>query len=190
MAAQTTPVVCPTLSDVLASEECLENFAGLGSTVYIGLKADLESPLTLTDNTYSTPKFKSGKGLYRLDCKDESQKIEGSSQGRRGGFKLTGTLVFEAVNKVVSKMGRSLNNLDYFLIFTDGEDAQIMYDPYRKIKADSDGIKSDTGAASGDDRNTTVSVTLGPVRFPNLYVTPPSDGGWDSLLASKASLPA
>lgn len=184
MAVQNT-IVCPTLSDILASNECLENFAGLGSVVYVGLKEDLAAPLTLTDNTYSTPTFKVGKGLYRFDCKDDSQKIEGSSLGRRKGFAITGTLVLEAVNKLISKTGRALNNLDLFLIFPDGEDAQIMYDPNKKCVADSDGIKTDTGAAASDDRTSTIVYKLQPVKFPNLYVTPPTEKGWDSLLANK-----
>lgn len=184
MAASST-VVCPVLEDVLASQECLENFAGLGSVVYIGLKDDLEAPLTLTDDTYATPKFKAGKGLFRLDLKDESQKIEGSSQGRRGGFTLTCTLVFEAVNPAIAKISRALNNLDYFLIFPDGDETQIMYDPNRKVKAESDGIKSDTGAAASDERNTTITLKLGPVKYCNLYVTAPTAGGWESLRANK-----
>lgn len=187
MASQTLNVVCPTLADILASNECMENFAGLGSVVYVGLKEDLSAPLTLTDNVYSTPKFNSGKGLYRFDCKDDSQKIEGSSLGRRKGFALTGTLVLEAVNKLIAKTGRALNNLDIFLIFPDGDESQIMYDPNKKVVADSDGIKSDTGAAASDDRTTTIVMKLQPVKYPNLYVEQPADGGWDSLLASKAA---
>jgi len=178
-------IVCPTLNDILASEECMENLAGLGSVVYVFLKEDLQSPLVLNDNEYSTPEFKSGKGLYKFDCKDESQQVEGSSLGRRKGFALTGTIVLEAVNKMISKTSRALNNLDIGIIFPDGDEAQIMYDPNRKITFDSDGIKSATGAAASDERTTTLSAKLQPVRYPNLYVTPPT-AGWDSLLAASA----
>jgi len=163
-------VECPTLDHITNDEQCLENFAGLGSVLYVGVKGDLSEKMTLTDNVYSEPKFKSAKGLYRIDCKDESNKITGGSLGRRKGFKLTGTFVLEAVNKVIAKTGRALNNLDLFFIVPDGEEYQIMYDPIRKIVFDADGIQSDTGAAAADDRTTTLTGTLQPVKYMNMYV--------------------
>ena len=172
---------CPTLSPILASEECDENLAGLSSAVYVFLKDDLEAPLVETDGEYSTPAFKTGKGLYRFDCKDDSQQIEGTSLGRRKGFRLTGTIVMEAVSKLMAKTARAMNNLDIGIIFPDGDDAQIMYDPNRKVVFDNDGIQSTTGAAADDDRQTTLTATLGPVKYLNLYVTPPTSGGWESL---------
>ena len=179
-------VTCPTLEHYLASEECLENLAGLGEVAYIGLRADLEAPMTATDDTYSTPQFKSGKGLFKLDLKEESQKIAGESQGKRKGYNITLTMVFDAVNKRVAKIARSLNNLDWFAILPDGDETQIVYDPNKKIRIDSGGLTSDTGAAAGDDRITTVNAILGPVKYPNLFVTAPA-GGWDSLLDPSTS---
>lgn len=172
---------CPTLSNVLASEECDENLAGLGSVVYVFLKEDLVAPLVATENQYSTPQFKAGKGLYRFDCKDDSQQIEGTSLGRRKGFRQTGTIVLEAVNKLMSKTARALNNLDIGIIFPDGEDAQILYDPNRKVVFDNDGIQSTTGASADDDRQVTLTATLGPTKYLNMYVTPPETGGWEGL---------
>ena len=177
---------CPTLSHYNAGDECLENLAGLGEVAYIGLRGDLESPMTATDNTYSTPQFKSGKGLYKFDLKEESQKTAGESQGKRKGFNITLTMVFDAVNKRVSKLGRSLNNLDWFAILPDGDETQIVYDPNKKIRIDSGGMTTDTGAAAGDDRLTTINAILGPVKYPTLYVTAPV-GGWDTLLADDGS---
>jgi hypothetical protein len=46
-----------------------------------------------------------------------------------------------------------------------------MYDPNRKCKADADGIQSNTGKAAADERQTTCSFTLSPVKYPNYYVT-------------------
>ena len=63
------------MGDILRGEMCTENLAGLGTIVYVGLKSDLESPMTATENVYSTPVFKSGKGLFRIDGKRESQKV-------------------------------------------------------------------------------------------------------------------
>ena len=60
-----------------------------------------------------------------------------------------------------------------------------MYDPYKRVKVDSGGISSDTGAAASDDRQTSLELKLNGVKYQNLYVTAP-ETGWDSLLASKA----
>ena len=39
---------CPAMGDILRGEQCTENLAGLGTIVYVGLKSDLESPMTAT----------------------------------------------------------------------------------------------------------------------------------------------
>lgn len=184
-------VNCPTLSNYLAGEDCLENLAGLGEVAYIGLRSDLNTPLAATDNTYTfdaATALKTGKHLVKVDLKEESQKIAGESQGKRKGFNLTGTIVFDAVNAAVAKLARALNNLDIFVIFPEAEgDAQILYDANKKIRIDSGGLTSDTGAAAGDDRITTANFILGPVKYPNLYVNfvpATGEGGaqsWDDL---------
>ncbi len=178
-------VTCPNLVDVLADEECLENLAGLGTDVYIGLKGDLSTPMTATENEYTTPVFASGKGLYKLMCKDDSQQIQGSSLGDRSGFELTVTIVIDSVNKSVGKLMRAINDRDVFVITKDGDVSQILYDPNRKIKKDSGSLTTDTGAKPDDSRVSTITLKQSPVNYPNLYVKEPEEG-WDSLLASKA----
>ena len=175
-------VNCPTLMNYLAQDECLENLAGLGEVVYIGLRGDLAAPLSATDNLYAAPTFKDGKGLFKFDLKEEAQKIAGESQGKRKGYNITGTMVFDGVDAKVSKILRALNNLDWFAIFPDPSgDAQILYDANKKVRIDQGGATTDTGAAASDDRISTVNFILGPVKYPNLFVTAPQDG-WDSLL--------
>ena len=181
-------VNCPQLDHYLAAEECLENLAGLGEVVYVGLRADLKNPMSATDNTYATPEFKDGKGLYKFDLKEEAQKVAGESQGKRKGFNITGTMVFDGVDPRVSKLMRALNNLDWFAIFPDPSgDAQILYDPNKKVRIDQGGATTDTGAQASDERTSTVNFILGPVKYPNLFVTAPQTGGWDSLLVPESS---
>lgn len=177
-------VNCPQLNHILKSEECLENLAGLGSTVYVGVKSDLSAPLAATDDTYATPAFASGKGLYKIEAKNEAQKYAFSSLGPRKGYELTGTIVIEALNHAFSKAGRALNNLDLFFIFKDGDNSLILYDPDRRVEADSGGIAGDSGDTADSDRQATCEFKLKPVKYPLLYVTEPETGGWDSLLAS------
>lgn len=179
-------VNCPTLQDYIAGDQCQENLAGVASTVYAFNKADLQNKLTANENLYSTPSFKSGKGLYKIDCKEEANSIQGTSLGPNKGFRLTLAFTLDAVNKIASKIGRAVNNLDLGFIVVDGEDSQILYDPNRRVKFEADGIQSNTGAAAADDRTTVFNAQLGPVNYPNLYVSAPEEGGWDSLLASAA----
>lgn len=176
---------CPNLLEVLNENQCEENFAGVSSVVYIGLKADLSAPMTLEGCTYSAPTFKEGKGLYKLDCEEEKNKIQGGSLGYRGGFKQTFDMTTRLVNKATSLLGRAINNLDVFFIVEDGDDTQIMYDPQHRVKFDADGIASDTGAAASDERSTHMVATLQPVKYMNLFVTKPEQG-WESLRVKTA----
>ena len=45
-------VTCPEPMDVLAANECLESFGGLGINVYFFNKADLAAPLKPEKNIY------------------------------------------------------------------------------------------------------------------------------------------
>ena len=105
-------VTCPTLEHILNSDQCTENLAGLGEVVYAGVKGDLASPMTATENKYSAPTFKPGKGLFKFECADETQGIMGGSLGYRKGFKQTLEFAIDAVNEIIAKTGRALNNLD------------------------------------------------------------------------------
>ena len=172
---------CPTLKHVLNADQCMENFAGLGDVVYVGLKSDLSAAMTATKNQYSAPTFKEGKGLYQLDCKTKTQGITGTSQGFRNGFELQLDFTIDAVNSDTSEAARALNNLDVFFVVPDGEKWQIMYSPIRRVEADSGSVKSDTGKQPTDDRVTSFSFKMGPVAYPNYYV---NIANIDELLAT------
>lgn len=179
-------ITCPTLKDHLDAEQCMENLAGLSTGIYVFDKNDLAAPLSFksgSEAVYTTPTFKAGKGLYKLDAKDDAQKIESSSLGPRKGFSLTFNFVIQQVSKALGVTNRALNNLNLGFIIQDGDDYQIIYDPARRGKFDNDGIKGDTGAQATDDRQTTYTYKLEPVLYSNLYVEAPT-AGFDSLLAS------
>lgn len=173
-------VQCPGLVNVLNDEQCLENKPGLGTDIYIGLKSELKTPLVATENTYSAPELKEGCYLYKVQCKDDSQQIQGSSLGFRRGFELTCNFVVDSVNKDAGKIARAINNRDIYIIALDDTVSQIMYDPQRKVKFDSGGIATDTGTSPDSDRQTTYAAKLSPVTYPNLYVETP-DEGWDAM---------
>ena len=168
--------------NILKADECLENLAGISADVYVGIKSDLEAPMTAEENVYSTPTFASGKGLYKIQGKNEAQKVSFSSLGPRKGYDLGITIVIESLNKVSSKASRALNNLDLFFIVKDGDESLIIYDPNRRCEADNGGIAGDTGDTADSDRQATCEFHLKPVKSPLLYVTEPAQGGWDSLM--------
>lgn len=178
---------CPEIKDVLAANECLENFGGLGVNVYIFNKADLKAPLKAEKNIYpalTSESFNTGKGLYKFQCKENSQGHTFESLGRRKGFKQQLDYVLESVNAESAEVARGLNNLDLGYIVQDGEKNIIVYDEQHKFEYASGGIKGDTGKKSDDDRMVELSGTLQPTTYGRYEIAAP-DGGWDSLLASK-----
>lgn len=179
-------ITCPTLKDFTNATQCLENLAGLSSTLYVFDKNDLTAKLTQTDGLYSTPGFKAGKGLYKIDCKEDTVGIKGSSLGKRKGFSQELSFTVDSVSPEAAILTRAFNNLDLGFIVKDGENSQILYNPDYKAVADSGGIASDTGQKADDDRQITFTFKLQPCKYCNDYVTEPAESaGWDSLLATK-----
>lgn len=168
----TTPT-CPAMAHYIESTNCMENFAGVGSVVYVGIKSDLAGKLTATNQTYTlaTTDFNTGKGLFKIECKNDVNQIKGESRGQKSGYELTYDFTIDANNKDTAAICRALNNLDFFLIVPDGDEYQIMYDANRRVTIDSGGITTDTGQKAEDDRITTVSVKLSRQKYPNYYVT-------------------
>ena len=180
-------VTCPEPMDVLAANECLESFGGLGINVYFFNKADLAAPLKAEKDTYpalTSDSFKSGKGLYKFECKENSQGHSWESLGRRKGFKQQLDYVLESVNAESAEVARALNNLDLGYIVQDGDKNIIVYDDQHKFEYASGGIKGDTGKKADDDRQVELSGTLQPTAYGRYEIAAP-EAGWDSLLASK-----
>ena len=94
-------ITCPEIKDILAANECLENFGGLGINVYVFDKDELAAPLKAEKNIYpalTSASFKSGKGLFKFECKENSQGHTFESLGRRKGFKQQLDYVLESVD--------------------------------------------------------------------------------------------
>lgn len=179
---------CPEIKDVLAANECLENFGGLGIYVYIFNKADLKAPLKPEKNIYpalTSESFYTGKGLYKFECKESCQGHIFESLGHRKGFKQLLDYVLESVSAESAEVVRSLNNLDCGYIIQDGEKSIIVYDSQHKFEYASGGIKGDTGKKAEDDRQVGLSGTLQPTTYGRYEIAEPETGGWDSLCVSK-----
>lgn len=172
-------LACPSMRHITAAEVCTENFAGLGAVAYFFLKDDINKDNFKVDeegkrlNVYkmTSDVFKNGKGFYRVELKPESQSFTGESDGKNKGFKITGQLIIEVVNEEVSDFCRSLNNLDWGCVLPDGDDKyQLLYNKNRKVQLDAGAVKTETGAASSDDRQTTIAPVQPGCAFPNLYL--------------------
>lgn len=180
--------ICEPLLDVLASEQCAEDFAGIGSVVYMGLKKDLSQPLQPDGPNWSGLQFKAGKGLYRIDCKEEANSIVGSSGGMNGGYNQTLNFTVDFVNKDTAKLARVINNSqDAFYIVEDGDEIQIMYHPKNKVQIESGGVESNTGDAADSDRQMTVAVQLKKCKYPNTYLTLGSGQTLEGLRVTSSS---
>lgn len=165
-------LACPTLAHLKQNSLCAEQFAGLGDIAYVFLKDDLTAEPTVdaTIKGFTALTFKEGKGAYQIDCKIDSDKIEGESLGKRKGFKNTLTLVIDRVDAETSGLMRAINNLEVGFIVPDGEDYQILYNPKRRLEIT---IKSDTGAKTDDDRNTTITAVSKPDFYPHMRLPAP-----------------
>lgn len=163
---------CPELENYLVGEECGESFAGLGEVIYAFERKALKAALARNGETYTLPAnpFKPGKYLYKFECKRESQQIQGEGQGDNAGFRITLNMVLKAVNKRSARILRTIQNRDLCYIIPDGDEYQILYDKNKKVYTESGDITTDTGAAAGDDRQSNVTVKLGPVAFPNMFL--------------------
>lgn len=175
-------MACPTLNDWLNSVHCTENFAGLGTNVYVFIKSEITLALASgKDNVYATPTMASGATLYKLQCKEESVQHKDTSLGKRKGFKQELTFTIEADNADTAVINRALNNNEIGFIVEDNGVSYVIYDPVFNGKFESDGISGDTGAAVTDDRQTTYTYILQPTLYGKYLITEPTTGGWDSL---------
>ena len=179
MAANTN---CPTLKDFIIGDSCSENFGGMGTTVYVFKRKDLVAnafTLAKVDGvtqaatyTLAASPFGSDGKLWKFECKRESQEVKGESQGYRKGFIITATFVIEAVSEDASVIARALNTGDLGFILLDSNGKyQLLYDDTQRCEIESGGLTTDTGAAATDDRQMTVNVKLGPVSYPNLFLS-------------------
>ena len=129
---------CEELLHVRASEQCAENFAGIGSVIYYGLKDDLSSPLVEDGPEFKTLAFKAGKGLYRIDCKEEANSIVGSSGGQNRGYIQTLQQQKETLEKADKALDQAIKDLKTELsgdIASSSADVLAQLDAYKSIVA-------------------------------------------------------
>lgn len=182
---------CPVLLDISNEDQCLENFAGLGTVGYFFMKDDIDkSKLVANKNVYAWAEdtFKEGKGFFRVELKTGSQSFSGASLGQNKGFSITGQQIIQVVNEKVAQFCRALNNTDWGLVIADGESGwQILYSPTYKVTMDANAVQTATGSQASDDRVTTLAPVLQPVKYPNLFVEFPEGKTPEDFLQKDAA---
>lgn len=186
---------CLPLVSITAEESCFESFGGLGTTAWLFLHSDLKSDLKFyaaneipetspyeqvgTDTSDSvvyngTDPLKSGAefGFVKIELKPNSQSITGENNATNKGFKQTAQLIFDQTNERISRLCRSLNNRHgkWGVIIKDGYKYQIMYTAGEALTLDAGSIKTETGAGSSDDRQTTLAPVLDKAWAPETYI--------------------
>ena len=183
-------MACIPLTSIDSSDVCEESFGGLGSSAWIFVHDDLdpEHPLSLIEDEdgvetavyqWEANTLKPGAYLYKVQLKPNSQGITGESNGSNKGFKQTGQFIIDTTNPNVSRFLRALNNRHGYwgIIVNDGQKYQVMYTKGEALTLDAGALKTETGNASSDDRQTTLAPVLDKALFPETYIEFPKTEG-------------
>lgn len=167
--------------------KCKESFSGVGSTVYIFTKDDLEEKSLAPE--YSdifagfTEESFAGLKVCAIKVKSKSGKVTATSNPNGGGFSNVYTGVIANDMDSMSAVARVMNNrTDWGILVPAGDGSYfVLYDDEYDIEFS---MESDTGDAADSDHGHTVTITQSPM----LYAFPkwkPGAGG--ALVVSEAN---
>lgn len=161
----------------LTSEEdgCEVQMSGTGTMAYIFNAADLKTTPTYDpDNqsyfattSFDSTGFKSGKGAYKVELRNDANNIQPASVKAKKGFNQVATLVTDIISPVASRFMARLNNINHIgvLLETGTGEYYVMFNPQKKGTLE---IAGDTGTASTDDSGYTMTYTQwdsAPLRY-------------------------
>lgn len=162
-------MACTPFSIKRTSTECSENYAGIGTRVYVALVEDLkddvlpaydETKARFTDDSFQ---FDENKGFYAIDIKKKSGKVTFESNGFGRGFSNVLTFVVDSNMESMALLSRIVNNVDTLWLASDGKgDFYVLYDP---VFSPDITISGDTGDAPDSDSGITVTVTASPMKY-------------------------
>ena len=162
-------MACTPFSIKRTSTECSENYAGVGTRVYVALVEDLKDDVLpeyseeLAGYTPESFQFDESKGFYAIDIKKKSGKVTFESNGFGRGFSNVLTFVVDSNMESMALLSRIINNVDTLWMVSDGKGAfYVLYDP---VFSPDITISGDTGDAPDSDSGITVTVTASPMRY-------------------------
>jgi len=152
-----------------AAASCIENFSGIGTSVYVFSGDDLAtanlSPEYEDEKAEYTPASFDGVALHRIVIKSQSGKVTHQSNANAGGFNNIFTGLVANDMEKMALMARTMNNLqNWGLLVPDG--AGKMYVIYAKDFDLKFEMSGDTGDTPDSDHGHTLTVTAGPCRYP------------------------
>lgn len=151
-----------------SSKNCKENFSGVGSTIYIFTKDDLDAKgLTPAYSDIAAeflPESFAGLTVHKIAVKAKSGKVTATSNPNAGGFSNVYTGVVANDMATMSAVARIMNNRnDWGVMVPAGQGKYyVLYDPDFDIEFS---MESDTGDAPDSDHGHTVTITQSPMVY-------------------------
>lgn len=147
---------------------CGENFAGVGSRLFLFLPEDLEGTPTYDEEkaeyTADSFTFKTGKGAYEVFLKPKSGKVTCSSNPNAGGFSNVFTGVVAKALDDMSHLLRTMNNRNFGAMVSDGLGKYyVLYSPDFDNELS---VEFDSGDTPDSDHGFTVTITCSPMLYP------------------------
>lgn len=166
-------MACDGLKHIKRASGCVDSMGGLLPHVFVFMKEDLASEPVATGPVYAALTFKEGKGVYRIDCKEDVNNLKGNGQGSNKGFIQEGSFTVEGHSEDMTKLTRTLQNGNIGIIYPDGDKYLIQYDPNVPITFDQGGVVSDSGTTQTDMKTTVFTPQLKRQLYDKMWVTGP-----------------
>lgn len=152
---------------------CVENFSGVGSTVYVFTKENMEDKKLKAEYESAKAAFKStsfeGITVVPIGLKSKSGKVTATSNANGGGFSNVLTGVVANDMDTMSAVARVMNNRNDWGVMVptgrttdDGKEYIVLYDDDFDIEFS---MESDTGDAPDSDHGHTVTITQSPMLY-------------------------
>lgn len=158
------------LMNVGADNTCVENYAGVGNTIYLYKHSDLTTPPEYDDEsagfTAASFAFGQGKGFYQVKIEAGTGQVTSSSNGLSKGFSnvLTGRVSRDM--ETMSLLARTLNNTqEWGAMVPDGQGSYYVVDggEYGTVFE----LASDTGTTPDSENGHTLTITGSPMKYPH-----------------------
>lgn len=163
-------LTCDKLVNVKAGTECVENFSGVGSKLYLFLPELMGDGFTPTisdekaEYEASSFDFTLDTNIWEVHLKSKSGKITSTSNPNGGGFSNVFTGVVAKNMHDMSFLARILNNKNFGALVADGSgNYYVLYSPDFETEFS---LESDTGDTPDSDHGHTLTITCSPMLYP------------------------
>lgn len=163
------PLACDKLMNVKAGTECVENFSGVGTRLYVFLPELLGNATPIISDTAAEYEaasfdFTLDTNIWEIHLKPKSGKVTSTSNPNGGGFSNVFTGIVAKNMHDMSFLARILNNKTFGAMVADGSgNFYVLYSPDFDTEFS---LESDTGDAPDSDHGHTITITCSPMLYP------------------------